>query len=56
MPINAPMGDKLIKRSKVLKLPDAIPEWVHTASISPYTTANTNSALSLYDVTNLEGI
>jgi hypothetical protein len=43
-------GRSAEKTLRDIELPDIIPEWVHTAPISPYTTANANSALSLREV------
>ncbi|MDR1355463.1 MAG: restriction endonuclease subunit S [Propionibacteriaceae bacterium] len=40
-------GRQANKTLKSIELPDIIPEWVYTTSISPYTTANTNSVLQL---------
>lgn len=44
-------GRQANKTLKDIELPDTIPEWVQTTLISPYTTANTNNALSLRNVT-----
>lgn len=45
-------GRQANKTLKDIELPDIVPEWVHTVSIAPYTTANIHSALPLSDVVN----
>jgi hypothetical protein len=46
-------GRQANKTLKDIELPDVVPEWVQTVSISSYTTTNANSALPLRDVINL---
>lgn len=42
-------GRQANKTLKDIELPDTIPEWVNSLSISPYTTANAHSAIFLCD-------
>jgi restriction endonuclease S subunit len=43
-------GRQANKTLKNIELPDVVPEWVNAVPISPYTTANANSALPLCDI------
>jgi hypothetical protein len=45
-------GRQANKTLKDIELPNVVPEWVQTSSISPYTTANANRALPLPGVVN----
>ena len=42
-------GRQANKTLKDLELPDAVPNWVNSVSLAPYTTANVNSAIPLCD-------
>jgi hypothetical protein len=45
-------GRQANKTLKDIELPDSVPAWVHGVSVSPYTTANSNCALTLHNTEN----